>query len=182
MLHLSTRSSAGGHPLGGDCIIGVAYVDTEEGREALRAAYGLARRVGAKLRVIAVLRSGFGMYADIEPSVPAALGRDLEDVEGERQLQLDHELRTLLATLDGDVPVQIDTFVGDPAETLIAVSANLDLLVCGSRGHGPLRRVVLGSVSGRVTASARCPVIVLPRGVKAPLDGLTAPAPVAAAA
>ena len=62
----------------------------------------------------------------------------------------------------------------DPADVLIRVSENLDLLVCGSRAYGPLRAVLLGGVSRRVTAEARCPVIVQPRGVEASLEALVA--------
>jgi hypothetical protein len=61
------------------------------------------------------------------------------------------------------------------------VTDNLDLLVCGSRGYGPLRAVLLGSVSRVVTSAAACPVIVLPRGVRASLEALLAEAPGAAA-
>jgi nucleotide-binding universal stress UspA family protein len=57
---------------------------------------------------------------------------------------------------------------------LIRVSEHLDLLVCGSRGYGPVRAVLLGGVSRRVAAEARCPVIVLPRGVRASLEALLA--------
>ena len=39
-----------------------------------------------------------------------------------------------------------------------------DLLVCGSRGYGPARRVLLGGVSSRVLRDARVPVLVVPRG------------------
>jgi nucleotide-binding universal stress UspA family protein len=45
--------------------------------------------------------------------------------------------------------------------------------VCGSRGYGPRRAVLLGGVSRRVTAEAECPVIVLARGVEASLQALT---------
>jgi len=38
------------------------------------------------------------------------------------------------------------------------------MLVCGSRGYGPARRVLLGGVSSRVLRHARVPVIVVPRG------------------
>ena len=70
-----------------------------------------------------------------------------------------------------------DAFVEEPAEVLIRVSEHLDLLVCGSRAYGPLRAVLLGGVSRRVTADARCPVIVLPRGTEAPLEALMAATP-----
>jgi hypothetical protein len=48
------------------------------------------------------------------------------------------------------------------------------VLVLGSRGYGPLRAVLPGSVSRRVMREARCPVIVLPRGVRASLDAVLA--------
>ena len=42
-------------------------------------------------------------------------------------------------------------------------SSDLDLLVCGSRGYGPVRSVMLGSVSRALAHSARCPLLVVPR-------------------
>jgi nucleotide-binding universal stress UspA family protein len=48
------------------------------------------------------------------------------------------------------------------------------------RGYGPLRAVLLGGVSRRVAVAARCPVIVLPRGVSAPLEALMADEPATA--
>jgi nucleotide-binding universal stress UspA family protein len=38
-----------------------------------------------------------------------------------------------------------------------------DVLVCGSRGYGPARRVLLGGVSSRLLRHARLPVIIVPR-------------------
>ena len=38
-----------------------------------------------------------------------------------------------------------------------------DLLVCGSRGYGPMRRVLLGGVSRKLIRRAACPVVVVPR-------------------
>ncbi len=36
-------------------------------------------------------------------------------------------------------------------------------MVCGSRGYGPVRAVVLGGVSRALVDGAPCPVLVLPR-------------------
>ena len=174
MSHPASHHAAGFLPARGPCTIGVAYVDSEEGREALHAAYALARRPGATLRVLTVLKGSLGMYSEIEASYAGQLaGRNLEDVQAEHRVQLEQQVREIVADLDGDVPVEIDTYVGDPAGILIDVSSGLDLLVCGSRGRGPLKAVLLGSVSRRVAAEAHCPVIVIPRGVKAPFDALS---------
>jgi nucleotide-binding universal stress UspA family protein len=165
----------GWEPRGGVTTIGVAYVGSEEGREALRSAHALARRTGATLRLLSVVKAGMTMYAQTEahtterPSEPV---RDVEAVEGEYRVRAEQALREAVAGLDGDVPVEVDAFVGDPAELLIGVSEHLDLLVCGSRGYGPLRAVLLGGVSRRVAAAAGCPVVVLPRGVRAALEAL----------
>jgi nucleotide-binding universal stress UspA family protein len=39
----------------------------------------------------------------------------------------------------------------------------VDLLVLGSRGFGPVMRLLIGSVSSRVIREAPCPVLVVPR-------------------
>ena len=40
----------------------------------------------------------------------------------------------------------------------------IDLMLVGSRGYGPMGRVLLGSVSSQLMHAAPCPVIVVPRG------------------
>jgi nucleotide-binding universal stress UspA family protein len=42
-------------------------------------------------------------------------------------------------------------------------SAELDLLVCGSRGYGAVRSVALGSISRMLAHSASCPLLIVPR-------------------
>jgi nucleotide-binding universal stress UspA family protein len=73
------------------------------------------------------------------------------------------------------VAVEAEVQVADPADALVRISGHVDVLVCGSRGYGPVRSVLLGGVSGRVVNAARCPVLVLPRGDEQPLAELTAP-------
>jgi nucleotide-binding universal stress UspA family protein len=167
---------------GGLNTIGVAYVDSEEGREALRGGYALARRAGAALRVLTAVKAGLAMYGETEPRTAERRGRDFDEVEGELRVRAEDALRRATDALGGDVPVEADAYVEDPADVLIRVSENLDLLVCGSRGYGPVRAVLLGGVSRRLTAEAQCPVIVVPRGVQASLDGLMEASPGAAAA
>jgi hypothetical protein len=42
-------------------------------------------------------------------------------------------------------------------------SASVDLLVVGSRGYGPLGRLVHGSTSNELARVSCCPLLVLPR-------------------
>jgi nucleotide-binding universal stress UspA family protein len=47
-----------------------------------------------------------------------------------------------------------------PAICDMAVEIGADVIVMGSRGHGGLRRAVLGSVSDHVVRHAPCPVLI----------------------
>jgi nucleotide-binding universal stress UspA family protein len=53
------------------------------------------------------------------------------------------------------------TLMGAPERVLVDESENATLLVVGSRGHGKLHDLVLGSVSSTCAARAKCPVVVL---------------------
>jgi nucleotide-binding universal stress UspA family protein len=156
--------------------VGVAYTGSEEARVALHSAHALARIAGAKLRVVTVVTPGPELYAVTEPRTAERPGKDVTAVEGEARVEAEQALRAAVAELSDDVATEADAFVGDAAEILIELSEQFDLLVCGSRGYGPLRAVILGSVSRRVAGEARCPVIVLPRGATTPLEDLVAQA------
>jgi nucleotide-binding universal stress UspA family protein len=162
--------------------VAVAYVDTDEGREALRAAHALAARGGARLRVLTVIQPSVRMALEAEAPHDGQRGTSVQDVEGEHMLMAERAVRGELERLGGEVEVEVDVHDGDPADVLIRVSERVDMLVCGSRGYGPVRAVLLGSVSRRVADEARCPVLVLPRGVGAALDALLEEAPAGAPA
>jgi nucleotide-binding universal stress UspA family protein len=163
---------------GGVRTIGVAFVDTEEGREALRGAYALARRTGARLRVLTVVKPRVVMYTETEAAIPPRPGRDFDRVVGEHRVKAEMGARKAVARVLGDDgEIEVDAFVGDPGDTLVELSEYLDLLVSGSRGYGPVRAVLLGGVARRLATAGHCPVIVLPRGVEAPLEELLGEAP-----
>ena len=72
-------------------------------------------------------------------------------------------LELIKAELGEDPPVLVHPRVkqGTPAKVLIEESAEADLVVVGTRGHGGFRGLVLGSVSQHVAAYAKCPVAVV---------------------
>jgi nucleotide-binding universal stress UspA family protein len=145
--------------------IGVAYNGTEEATAAVHAAAELARAFGAELEIIGVVdATTYG--------TPALMGgpselRLREDIERAIQEGLDE----MVAGVAG-VTIRSVRLTGPPAEMLAEYSAHLDLLVTGSRGYGPLRSVLVGGVAGRLIRAAHCPVIVVPRGIEAPLTKL----------
>jgi nucleotide-binding universal stress UspA family protein len=79
------------------------------------------------------------------------------------QRTADDLLQVIKETL-GDEPevlVQPRVKQGRPAKVLIDESAEADLLVVGTRGHGGFAGLVLGSVSQHVAAYAKCSVVVV---------------------
>jgi nucleotide-binding universal stress UspA family protein len=163
-------------PEGGVKLIGAAYSPTDEGREALHAAASLARAAGVKLRAITVLdrehaSEGEGRMAEAHDELSPAV-----DEAARGRLGHEHDLREAVAQVAGDLDAEVDILVNEPADGLVAASEQVDLLVMGSRGLGPKRAVVLGSVSRKVVDRAACPVLVLPRGASAKTEALLADA------
>jgi nucleotide-binding universal stress UspA family protein len=149
--------------------IGVAYDGSPEAKAALDSAVNLARAFDdAELELIGVAASDW--YTG--PVLTGGIGSEVLREEIEQQVEQS------LAAAAADLPVLATTVLrsGDPADELAARSAELDLLITGSRGYGPLRSVVTGGVSGRVIRSAQCPVIVVPRGAEAALTTHDVPA------
>jgi nucleotide-binding universal stress UspA family protein len=65
--------------------------------------------------------------------------------------------------IGGTAPeVTVNVVTGDPAEELVRASRDADLLVVGSRGSGGFAKLLMGSVSSKVTHHAASPVVVVP--------------------
>ena len=69
-----------------------------------------------------------------------------------------------------DTHVHIEPTVGTQPAHIIAEHAEkcgADLIVTGTRGHGPVAGLLLGSVATRLLHVAPCPVVVVPASVPA---------------
>ena len=62
---------------------------------------------------------------------------------------------------------------GLAGEELAAFGDQVDILVVGSRGYGPVKRLVLGSTSDYLERHARCSLLVLPRVATGPDEDST---------
>ena len=59
--------------------------------------------------------------------------------------------------------VETDVQLGRPANALLELSEEVDLLLIGSRRWGPVARVILGATGEALLHVASCPVLVVPR-------------------
>jgi nucleotide-binding universal stress UspA family protein len=137
--------------------IGVAYDGTDEAKAALALAVRLSKRFDSRLELIGV--AGLDWYAG--PALVGGVGYEMETLRVETEKRIKAALDEAAQGLD--VPSETVLRDGDPAEELAEQSEQLDLIVTGSRGYGPLRAVLMGGVSGRLIRLAHCPVIVVPR-------------------
>ena len=93
---------------------------------------------------------------------------------GPPRQQLEHMLDDAAASLSGESRViRRTTMVGRAGSVLVELAADLraELVILGSRGRGPVRSMLLGSVSAEVVDHAPCPVLVVRHA-----DGGVAPA------
>jgi nucleotide-binding universal stress UspA family protein len=136
--------------------IGIGYDGSPESRHALELAASLAVAAGATVELIDVVHAeglplteayGYGSF------IEAAREQAERELAGGRALLERH----------GVERVACERPEGVPSRELIAAGERLDLLVLGSRGHGPALRLLLGCTSARVVREAPCPVLVLPR-------------------
>ena len=139
--------------------IGCGYDASLSAAHALETAHRLAVATGARLRVIRVF---LPLAFDTPPdSVLMGGMASYNDTVHERATR---ELESAIATIDAEPGVEAEFTVGDPGKLLAEASEQLDLLVVGSRGYGPMHAVMVGGVAGRLVREAACPVIVVPRG------------------
>ena len=137
-----------------DIVVGVD--GSQPGAEAARFAAELARATGARLHAVHVR------------SVPALVTPEMvaENVFDEYVTTVERVARQSTEEVLRGIDVQwaFDSRGGDPAEELERAAEELGagLIVVGSKGHGAVRRFLLGSVSTRLVHHSAIPVTVVP--------------------
>jgi nucleotide-binding universal stress UspA family protein len=167
---VAPRGHWGSPSLGRIRRIGLGFVASPEADEALCAAVGIALRTGAPIRALSVL----------EPSSRApdlTFGWDYAELERIARDEFAHSLRLTLDDVTSPVKISGAVVDGYADDELARLSEEVDLLVCGSRGRGPVGRVMLGSVAAGVLRKARCPVLIVPRGARDSFATLQPPSP-----
>ncbi len=140
-------------------IIGCGYDGSPSARRALEAARRIAAATGARLRIV----SAFEPLAYDLPPGSIAMG-GMATYNDRLHERASAEVVSAVASIQKSEPgVEAQFTVGDPVRILAAASEELDLLVVGSRGYGPMHAVLVGGVSGRLVTEAACPVMVFPR-------------------
>jgi nucleotide-binding universal stress UspA family protein len=129
--------------------VGVAYDGSPESRAALALAREIAAATGASIHALEVVPILTYAYTGI---VPTAIGESVE--------VMIQEANSRLQKLSD---VQGHAVYGLIGEELAAFGDELDVLVVGSRGYGPVKRLMLGSTSEYLERHARCSLVVIPR-------------------
>lgn len=138
--------------------IAVAYDGSDESRDALAAAVGLALFAGGMVDSYTAVEPARHAPALTVPgwSVPSAYDES-------RREHAERVAEQVAAVVPPAIMGRAEVLAGPTGAALAAISRDADLLVCGSRGYGALRSLTLGSVSRALVNQAACPVLVIPR-------------------
>lgn len=133
----------------------IGYDGSSHAQKALDKGLALARLTVADLTLVTAF-----------PDVPTYLGSPQYDQMVERatlQAREVAEQAALQARAQGFANVRVEVVEGSPAECILRVAEtlNCDCIVIGSRGHGAMAGLLLGSVSDRLAHHARVPVLIV---------------------
>jgi nucleotide-binding universal stress UspA family protein len=145
---------------GGLDTIACGFDGSPESHAALAWAKAVARRTGSRLRLVSVHQSRVSA-APAWQSVPMVA----EDDAVKRYVHHRATEAAREARLEG-IEAEPRLLTGHAESLLVEETRDVDLMVVGSRGHGPARSVLNGTVSGALARAAGCPVVVFPRGVE----------------
>ena len=141
----------------------VATDGSEEATLAASTAAELAKSTGSELHVVYVGHLPIVFYESpgaivVDPD----LHRRMEEAAEKAARNRLEELAQKIEQAGGEV-TEIHARVGYPDAEIVGLAGRLSagLIILGSRGLGPLKRALMGSVSSSIAAHAHCPVLVV---------------------
>lgn len=137
----------------GKARIVVGVDGSESSNEALEWAARQAELTGSEIEAITAWQfpMSYGYPMPIPPDF---------DAKADATTVVEKAVGELRAAHPG-VEIHTSVIEGHAAEVLLDASNGAALLVVGSRGHGQVAGMLLGSVSGHCAARAHCPVVVV---------------------
>lgn len=133
------------------------FSDTSE--IAMRYGKALAAAFEASLHVLHVVQEPFA-----QPWAVEAYGFSLASLQEQWMREATARVEKALSPDERTrYRAELTTVLGHPVMEILryAESANVDLIVMGTHGRGPLGHMVMGSVAERVVRKAPCPVLTV---------------------
>lgn len=126
---------------------------------ALKYGKAFAAAFGATLHVVHVIEEPYGQPWAVEAygfSLAALQDEWIKEAKGRMEKILTDEERASLKAVT-------TTVLGHPVMEILryAKDNNIDLIVMGTHGRGPLGHVVMGSVAERLVRKSPCPVLTV---------------------
>jgi len=149
------------HPAQRLTCIGVGYDGAPESEAALALAGSLALCTGAALRVLGVVDDSVPMIGRKPALQDRVLAMWEELLKPQAAALLERAQSASEAT--GAELAEVDVRRGRPADALMELCEQVDLLVIGSRRWGDAARVLLGGTGEALMHGASAPVLVVPR-------------------
>jgi len=134
---------------------------SEPSEIAVRYAKEFAATFKAELHVLTVVEENAMVYAWTSPEgVPVSLANLRVEMEKNAR---DHIDRVLSDDERRKFNAQLVTLVGSPFVEICryAKAQNIDLIVMGTHGRGPIAHMLIGSVAEKVVRKAPCPVLTV---------------------
>ncbi|GAA2102705.1 universal stress protein [Microlunatus panaciterrae] len=142
-------------PITGPVVVGVDGSIFSDA--ALRVALDEAALLGTSLRAV----SAYHLPWLAMPTEPRLIS-EFDEAEREYATKVVHEaLERVRTDADAAIPVEVRVVRGQPAEAIIDASRDAALTVVGSRGHGAMKRMLLGSISRAVLQEATRPLAIV---------------------
>ncbi len=131
----------------------VAVDGSDSNSVAVNTAITLAKEQGSKLTALSVFDPGG--YGNL-----AAVKEVTDEVDYMKQVCSNCLQYVTEKAAEAGIDFEALTVAGNPAEKIIEMSAEYDLVVCGTLGRTGFSRLVMGSVAEKVVRLSECPVLV----------------------